>query len=245
MSVRRIIKDLSLLLGASVAYNKKSKILYYHDVYNGDRYTDMGTPLPIFKSHIDTIRKHGFEIVPHIDNPGKQVSIMFDDGFRGIYDCRHFFYVEGIRPTVFLAVSLLGTPGYLTVDEVKELQGLGFSFQSHGWEHTGLAFLNDDDLRKELVNAKHYLEEILGERVSEICLPIGFFSNRLLDRIKGEAYKEVYSSIPGNYDDLVMGMRRRNLVQYSSPFEVSLILHGGLNLFSKRYLRMHQVNDFN
>ncbi len=241
MISKRIIKDLLLLTGTITSFNKKSKILYYHDVYSDKSYTDMGTPISVFRRHMDIIRRKGFEIVPHIDKPEKQVCIMFDDGFKGIYDCREFFYESKIQPTVFLAVSLLNQPGYLSAEDVKDLEKHGFFFQSHGWEHASLVSLSDNDLHKELVDAKVALEGILEREVSDLCLPIGHFSRMLIDRIKKEGYTDIYSSIPGNYDDLVYGMRRRNLVQFCSPFEVNLILHGGLSLLSKWYLRMHQV----
>ena len=165
---------------------------------------------------------------------------MFDDGFRGIYDCREFFYANNICPTVFLAVSLIGQHGYLTVDEIIDLQNHGFNFQSHGWRHEDMTSLSDEQLHLELVEARKTLSELLGKDVDEICLPIGYFSDRLLDKLSKEGYREIYSSIPGDYDDLVYGMRRRNLLQSSSPYQVSMVLKGGMSLLSNRYLKLHK-----
>ena len=93
----------------------------------------------------------------------------------------------------------------------------------------------------ELVDARNELSELLARQVDEICLPIGYFSTHLLESLKSENYSEIYSSIPGDYSDEVFGMRRRNLVQSSSPYQVGLVLKGGNSFLTGRYLNMHFV----
>ena len=238
--IKELVKNILMLCGVLLHNNRKSKILYYHDIHNRTSYTSMSTSFAIFQSHIETIKKLGYTVVPKINCVNNQVTIMFDDGFRGIYDCREYFYTNNICPTVFLAVSLIGKPGYLTVDEIIELQNHGFNFQSHGWRHEDMTSLSDDQLQLELVEARKKLSELLGKSVDEICLPIGYFSDRLLEKLSKEGYREIYSSIPGDYADLVYGMRRRNLVQSSSPYQVSMILKGGTALTVSRYLKLHK-----
>ena len=238
--IKRLIKNILLLCGVLLHNNRKRNIFYYHDIHDGTLYTDMSTDFESFQSHIKTLRKLGYIVVTNINNANNQVAIMFDDGFHGIYDCREYFYTNNICPTVFLAVSLIGQPGYLTVEEIVELQNHGFNFQSHGWRHEDMTLLSDEQLHLELVEARKKLSELLGKSVDEICLPIGYFSDRLLKNLSKEGYHEIYSSIPGDYDTLVSGMRRRNLAQTSSSFQVSLILKGGMTLLSKHYLKLHK-----
>lgn len=239
--MKNVIKNILFYFGVLISRNKHSKVLYYHDVnFAGSANTDMGTQMCLFLKHMDVIRNEGFEIVSKINKPTNQVSIMFDDGFRGIYDCKEYFYKNNICPTVFLAVSLIGQPGYLTVDEIIELQNHGFNFQSHGWRHEDMTLLSDEQLHLELVEARKKLSKLLGKSVDEICLPIGYFSDRLLEKLSKEGYCEIYSSIPGDYDNLVFGMRRRNLVQSSSSFQVSMMLKGGMFLIARHYLKLHK-----
>ena len=240
ISIRQIIKLSILGLGALLYRNKKSKLLYYHDIHGDRQYTPMGTPLDVFKSHIEAIRKEGYQIVPRIKSNEGEVAILFDDGFRGIYDVRQVFYDEGICPTVFLAVELIGKEGYLTKEEILELQEHGFIFECHSWSHQDLTTFSDEELLRELKDSKDYLSELLGKVVTEICLPIGYFSDHLLEQIKKYDYKEVYSSVPGDYNDLVNGMMRpRHLLQYASPCEVRYILRGGNNLLKSHYEKLH------
>ncbi len=241
--LRSWVKTSLLQLSALVYRNNKSKILYYHDVYGDKSYTDMGTTLSMFSRHIEMIKKEGFEIVDVVTKPQKQVMLCFDDGFKGIYDTREYFYDNGINPTVFLAISLIGKPGYLSIDEIKELQAHGFRFQCHAWSHTDLTKFSLKELQHEFGDSKVKLSAMLGCEVDEICFPIGYFSQQVLDECRRHGYKKMYSSIPGNYYDFIGfdGLLTRNLLQFATPNQVKLILHGGNDLFRNHYRKMHFI----
>jgi len=54
---------------ASLFYiSKKSKVIFYHDIHSDKKYTDMSTPIELFKKHIKIIRENGYEIVNEITN---------------------------------------------------------------------------------------------------------------------------------------------------------------------------------
>lgn len=233
-------------LSSLLHHNHKSKILFYHDIYTSINYKAsdadvcMGTHLEMFKRHLEVIRKEGYTIVPRISDREGQVAIMLDDGFRGIYECRQFFYDNNIFPTIFLAVELIGKEGFLTKEEILDLQAHGFIFECHSWSHKDLTIWNDEDLKCELGESKKYLSELLNKRVTEMCLPIGYFNDHLLEQLKAYGYEKVYSSIPGNYyEPTVGGMMTRNLVQFASPLEVKLLVRGGNEMIKKRYESMH------
>lgn len=246
MNIREIIK-LSLMELSSILYhNHKSKILFYHDIYTSvnckasDADVCMGTHLEMFKKHLEVAREEGYTIVPRITDSEGQVAIMLDDGFRGIYECRQFFYDNNIYPTIFLAVELIGKEGFLTKEEILDLQQHGFIFECHSWSHKDLTIWNDDDLKRELGESKKYLSEMLNKCVTEMCLPIGYFNDHLLEQLKAYGYEKVYSSIPGNYfEPTIGGMTTRNLVQYASPLEVKLMLRGGNEMIKNRYQKLH------
>ena len=239
--MRVFIKRLLLFISSIVFHNRGSKILFYHDVYCDNQYTDMGTSLAMFTEHIKTIKKNKFSIVDNIIDKKNEIKICFDDGFKGIYDTRKFFIESGIHPTVFLATTLIGQPGYLNHDEILELQELGFIFQCHAWSHSDLSEFSKEELHRELYDSKILLEDILGKNVDEICFPIGYFSQLVLDECQRYGYKTMYSSIPGNYFDKIFtnGLKTRNLVQFASPSEVKSVLLGGYHLLHNRYVKMH------
>ena len=241
-----------LWLGSLLHRNHASKILFYHDICGASSYKSldsdvlMGTPLELFKKHLEVISEEGYKVVPRITNPENEVAIMLDDGFRGIWDNRQFFYERKICPTVFLAVDLIGKEGFLTVPEILELQSHGFIFECHSWTHTNLAMKTDAELQRELGEARSYLSQLLGKDVRELCLPIGYFSDHLVEAARAYGYSEIYSSIPGNYFDPVScGLRARILCQFASPHEVRLQLRGGSGIISQRYEKLHHLRNDN
>lgn len=251
MNIRTIIKNSILWFGSLLHRNHASKILFYHDICGATSYKSldsdvlMGTPLELFKKHLEVIAEEGYKIVPRITQPENEVAIMLDDGFRGIWDNREFFYEQGICPTVFLAVELIGKEGFLTESEILELQSHGFIFECHSWSHTNLAMKTDAELQRELGEARSYLSQLLGKDVRELCLPIGYFSDHLIELARAYGYTEIYSSIPGNYfSPVACGLRARNLCQFAAPQEVKYILRGGPELIRMRYEQMHHLPNF-
>lgn len=228
--------------------NHGSKILYYHDVFASKNFKAldadafMGTPLDLFKKHVNTIREEGYEIVRDINSTKGQVAIMFDDGFRGIWECRQFFYDEKIFPTVFLPVDYIGKTdeGILSVDEILELQAHGFKFECHGYSHLPFTEVPTNELDKELKDSREFLSNLLSKNVKEICMPLGYFNDLVLENIREAGYEKIYSCIPGNYYSAPSGLLARNLCQHVSPQELRLILRGGNELLKKRYLRLHK-----
>lgn len=240
MPIKNNIKTALLGVGSLLHRNHKSKLLYYHDVFGDKRYTDMGTPLELFLSHLEVIEKEDYKVVRRIGSKEGEVALLFDDGFRGIYDVRQVFYDRGLCPTIFIAVSLIGQPGYLTEEEILELQSHGFIFESHGWSHEDMTTFDRKGLRHELNDARSQLSELLQKDVRELCLPIGYFSDEVIKMAHEAGYTTIYSSIPGNYYQQVHGsLRTRNLLQYASAKQVHYILCGGNELISGRYERMH------
>lgn len=239
--MRKLIKKIILWFSSILHHNHTSKIVFYHDVYGENKYTDMGTSINMFKKHIQTFREKGYSIVSKIQNPNNEIKICFDDGFRGIYDTKQFFVDNGLHPTVFLAVSLIGKPGYLSKEEILELQRNGFIFQSHGWSHKDLTKFTKDELEKELSESKRFLSDLLDHPVDEICFPIGYFSQLVLDECLRFGYKTMYSSIPGNYYDklFINELRTRNLLQFADVSEVKMVLSGGNEIIRSRYINMH------
>ena len=239
------IKGLLLYFSHLCVKDRQSKIIFYHDVhFNGNKYTEMSTSIAVFKSHVDEIRKNGFEIVNLIINKENEIQICFDDGFKGIYDNRDYFVRESIFPTIFLAISLIGKDGYLTDDNILELQSLGFIFQSHAQSHLNLTSFSDVDLKFELEESKKYLENLLQKEITEICFPIGYFSNRVYNFSKQAGYKILHSSIPGNYFQRdLKDVVNRNLVQFFNQKEVKYTILGAQIPFRNYYKRRQFLKE--
>ena len=89
MAINNAIKTILIRLVSIFYCNKKSKAIFYHDIHFKKQYTDMSTPIGMFKKHIQIIRDNGYEIVAEITKPKEQIEISFDDGFLGLYNNIH------------------------------------------------------------------------------------------------------------------------------------------------------------
>ena len=234
--MKRIVKRFALFLGSVLAHDASPKVVFYHDI--GQKWTAMGTVTDMFKEHMKCLRQGDV--------------VCFDDGFRGIwYERALVGRVE--RVIVFLAVELIGKPGYLTWEEVVELQNeYGVEFQCHTWSHQTLVGpwnaevavpdqgRNEEWYKHELVDSKAELERRLGKKVTALCFPVGYFSDEVIRRCKTSGYETVYASYPGDVtDDYV---QPRCLVQDLSVGEFKSVLNGGMNLLERRYLKRHKVD---
>lgn len=223
--MRDFIYRILLFLGYVFHRNNKSKVLYYHDA--GTKYTKQGTPKELMKLHFDEIRKLGFDIVKKVSFSQRQVQICFDDGWEGLYENKDFFIQEGVYPTTFIIISRIGTPGYMTADQIKELSSLGFLFGCHTWSHKYLSAFDDEGLKHEIVDSKVVLEELLGKKCEAICFPMGDFSDRVLKFCVEADYKDVYASIRAPYDGLKRkGVICRTLIQTATISDLNYILKG-------------------
>ena len=224
---------------ACVCRDSRPKVVFYHDV--GKMYTLMGTDENVFWQHWACLREGDV--------------VCFDDGFRGVWDARKKIKREmrGRRKViVFLAVELVGKPGYLNWDEIRILQEqYGFEFQCHTWSHQTLIGpynpevpvpsdgRTDDWYRHELVDSKAELERQLGKSVAALCLPVRYFSDDVLRRCREAGYEKVYASYSGNLTNDYL--QPRCLVQDLSVSAFRAVLNGGLNPLQSYYLRRHKI----
>ena len=244
-SIKGFIRTILMLCSILLYHNKRSKVLYYHDVHNEMIYTDMSTSIKLFKKHLEQIFKSGYKVVKQITEKENQIQIAFDDGFRGVYDNKDFFIRNKVPVTVFIITSLIGEDGYLTKEEIIALRNQGFNFQSHTVNHRKLASLRTEEVNRELRDSKSFLESLLDEKVEEVCVPIGEISNSVYRHCLQSGYSRIYSSIPGSYFariDTYHLLIFRNLVQRHTRFQLKLTLLGGMEIFQSRSRKSHFKN---
>ena len=240
-NTRDNIRSIILFTGSIVFRNRDSKVIYYHDIHASPnrRYTNMSTKRQLFEKHILTIKERGFRIVTEISKNKNEIAIHFDDGFRGIYENLDLFIQYDVKATVFIITSRIGTPNYLSLQEIRELHHLGFNIQSHTVNHLNLTELEHDKVISEIRKSREILGMILSTTIYEISFPRGFFCENILNACIEEGYTRCYCSIPGRFYSSVMntGATRRNLVQFSSARQLDMIISGGSELLSFLYLR--------
>jgi peptidoglycan/xylan/chitin deacetylase (PgdA/CDA1 family) len=151
----------------------------YHAVA-GDREdaSYFAVPRPRFQEQLDAIRAAGLrgcslERAARAGG-GRTVAITFDDG-----DVSHFAHAlpelvaRGMTATFFIITARVGTPGYLTWDELRAMSRAGMSIQSHTHTHPFLSTLGRDRVARELAESRRALDGALAQRTTTIALPNG------------------------------------------------------------------------
>jgi len=152
----------------------------YHEVPSGP--SEVGyfaVPRGQFEEQLDEIR--GFGLTPcsleeALDHPPARpyVAFTFDDGHHTHYEeAFPALLARGLTATFFVTSSWVGTPGYVTWDQLREMADAGMSIQSHTETHPFLSELSAAEAEQELMVSKAAIEESLGHACTTIALPGG------------------------------------------------------------------------
>ena len=237
--MKQISKSLLLKFSSHIYNNNDSKVIYYHDVHTDVAHTSMSTTMDLFQEHIKVIQKAGYTIVKEITKPEREISITFDDGFRGLYENIAYFSEHQIPVKIFLIVDYLERPNYLKKEEVNELLKTGLvTIGSHTLSHRNLDELSDDEIRKELGESKQRLEEMFDMDIDEICYPRGRFNSKVIDLARENGYRLQYSCLPGSFGEtFTKDVVKRNFVQHEGSEAFRHHLCGAGEVFYSRYLK--------
>jgi peptidoglycan/xylan/chitin deacetylase (PgdA/CDA1 family) len=97
--------------------------------------------------------------------PRRAVAITFDDGYEDVYRNAYPILREnGANGTVFVTTSKLDEKGYLSKNQILEMQGSRvIKSESHTDNHLQLPRLNYEDQFRELTDSKDKLERVLED----------------------------------------------------------------------------------
>ena len=239
MALKNKIKNTIINLSARIKNSDYSKCIFYHDIHSNNRFTDMSTSVDMFVKHINVIRDLDFEIVHEITKEKNQISISFDDGFKGLYKNIGIITQLEIPVTIFVVSSFLDRDNFLSANNLKELAKNKFiKIQSHTHTHPELPILDSDSLQMELKKSKEILESICDAEINSICFPCGMFDKSVIKKALEVGYDKQFSSLSGPYcSEVFPSVKRRSIVQFASEKEFKSILKGGDNILYYWYYK--------
>lgn len=130
------------------------------------------------------------------------VCITFDDGCETDWiGAAPVLYDLGLGATFYVTAGRIGTTGYLSESQLRELNGQGFEIGCHSMTHPYLSDLEESELKHEIVEAKDRIEQVLGHQVEHFSCPGGRYNERVLRvasraKFKTVANSEFYSNTP-------------------------------------------------
>jgi len=104
---------------------------------------------------------------------------------------------RGLTAQFFLPAGLLGQPGRLTDDGVRELLAAGMTLGSHGWAHCDWRQLTPEQVPDEMTKASRVLADFAGRPVTEVSAPFGSYDRHVLRRLREAGATRVYTSDTG------------------------------------------------
>jgi peptidoglycan/xylan/chitin deacetylase (PgdA/CDA1 family) len=155
--------------------------------------------LEIFRAQMERLTQSGFrglsvsEALRYPKEAG--VCITFDDGCETDLIAAAPVLAEfGLRATFYLTAGLLSTPGYLNEAQVRELDARGFEIGCHSLTHAYLSDLPEVELKREILDAKHRIEQIVGHAIEHFSCPGGRYDQRTLAMAQRAGFKTVANS---------------------------------------------------
>ncbi|MCS4503040.1 polysaccharide deacetylase family protein [Arhodomonas aquaeolei] len=141
--------------------------------------------------------------------PPRAVVLTFDDGYENFRE--HAWPIlrrHGFPATVFLVAERVGgraewlgdgqtRAALMGADTVRALHAEGVTFGSHTLSHPRLSRLEEADQRREIVDSKARLEDILGAEVRHFCYPYGDYDARSRNLVAEAGYASGLTCIRG------------------------------------------------
>lgn len=132
------------------------------------------------------------------DAADERVLLTFDDGHVSNHRIAFRLLVEhGMRADFFVNPGNVGSAGYASWQDLREMSDAGMSIQSHGHDHVYLTTLDARTLRDRLRAARQRIEDGVGAPVTLLAPPGGRMPADLAAIARECGYRHVLSSRPG------------------------------------------------
>lgn len=176
-------------------------ILEYHmvnDQPDEDGY-DYAVPVEEFKAQLDYLQAEGYHTITLLEYmkakkgkftlPSKPIVLTFDDGYVDNYTTLLPLLEErGMKAVVFMVTNDIGRPGYLTWDQLRDMQGRGIELGSHTANHQPLTTLDPQMKNDELKLSKLLMEWNGLQTVFSFSYPNGAYDEALPGMLKENEY---------------------------------------------------------
>jgi peptidoglycan/xylan/chitin deacetylase (PgdA/CDA1 family) len=177
-------------------------ILTYHHigVPSGTKWRLLSVSQRSFEYQMSFLKRHGFQVISFDDlvegiKKGQEFSrntvvIQFDDGYEDNYTYAYPILKKyGFPAIIFLVSDKVGTPGFLTWDEIKEMERYNIAAGSHTRHHAYLPRMGLAQAGEEITGSKKIIEDHLGHAINYFCYPSGGFTEDIKGLVKLAGYK--------------------------------------------------------
>lgn len=176
-------------------------ILEYHMVRDEapEDAREYAVPVEEFKEQLDYLQSEGYTTVTLLEYmkakkgkftmPEKPVVLTFDDGYDDNYQTLLPLLEErGMKAVVFMVTNDIGRPGYLTWDQLRDMEKRGIELGSHTANHQPLTTLEPQMREDELRLSKLLMEWNGLKTVFSFSYPNGAYDEELPELLRKNEY---------------------------------------------------------
>lgn len=216
-------------------------VLTYHRVapLSAVGITDLKVEPSTFVAELAALQAHGYHTIRQSQLfdalykgaalPAKPVIISVDDGYvddvRTILPALERFHMVG---TFFVITGRMTEPGFLSADQIRQLDQAGMDVGDHTAHHVDLRLLTASQLHTEVDGSRHVLERVLGHPVYVFAYPFGAFNDTVVSELKNAGFTLAYTTAGGTTESTAspLTMPRIHVGRAETPSSV-LSLVGG------------------
>jgi peptidoglycan/xylan/chitin deacetylase (PgdA/CDA1 family) len=128
-------------------------------------------------------------ITKGISLPPRPFIITFDDANEDTYSTAFpIMQKYGFTGVLYLPYDYIGTPGYMTVDQIKQMIAAGWEVGSHSLSHLPEPVMDPAQLRAEIVDSRKKLAALLGAPILTFAYPFGDVTPEAVDYVRFAGY---------------------------------------------------------
>ena len=207
-------------------------ILMYHR-FGEDDFPSTNVRLEQFEEHLEILAQGRYnvwpldDVVSHLQTgkplPDRTIAITIDDAYLSVYEqAVPRLAIYGFTATIFVATQPVdrGLRGYMSWDQLRELQAAGFGIGSQTRSHPHMHRLSVSDNRDELlVSNDRFLEE-LGMRPNLLAYPYGEYNLDVINEVRDAGFIAAF----GQHSGIAHGYAMNE--QYGSRDRLELAING-------------------
>jgi len=129
---------------------------------------------------------------------GRPLFLTFDDGGAGAHmHAAPLLEERGWRGHFFITTDRIGTPGFLSAEQIRDLDRRGHAIGSHSCSHPArIASCPWDELLREWTGSARRLADLLGKPVTLASVPGGYYTRRVGDAAAAAGLRTLFTSEP-------------------------------------------------
>jgi peptidoglycan/xylan/chitin deacetylase (PgdA/CDA1 family) len=130
--------------------------------------------------------------------PPKPIIISVDDGY--VDDVRTILPdLERLHmvATFFVITGRMTQPGFLTADQIRQLDQAGMDVGDHTAHHLDLPMLTSSELQEEIAGSRQVLQSVVGHAVYFFAYPFGAYNDNVLQAVKAAGFTMAFTTAGG------------------------------------------------